>query len=158
MPTIPLHPTATVVDTTNTTVPVLPKILQTPSGLALVELQGTLNIPPYPPDSTSSTEIGTFVFDTDDSNFCWMYVGRNQRMRGQVKKLSTPLGVIRRRLASPSTSSTASAREEMLIDSTTDSTDSISNTTELEIVDIIYYKLIFSSRPEPMSGGSAANM
>ena len=57
----------------------------------------------------------------------YLYVGRHQRLTGEVKKLSNPLGVIRR-VAS------AGAGGE-----------------ELEIVDIVYYKILFSSRAEPVS-------
>lgn len=60
-----------------------------------------------------------------------LYVGRHQRLTGEVKKLAKPLAVIRRRdMAGASTGTEASE--------------------ELEIVDVVYYKILFSSRPEPV--------
>lgn len=62
----------------------------------------------------------------------YLYIGRYQRLTGEVKKLDKPMAVIRRR-AQPDDSNAAEAEE-------------------LEIADIVYYKLLFSSRPEPVSG------
>lgn len=62
-----------------------------------------------------------------------LYLGRHQRLTGEVKKLSSPLAVIRRKNVGP------------FID------PSASGTEELEIAEIIYYKVLFSSRPEPVS-------
>lgn len=59
-----------------------------------------------------------------------LYVGLHQRLTGEVKKLAKPLAVIRRRAEDTKT-------EEAGGD-------------ELEIVDVVYYKMIFSSRPEPV--------
>lgn len=59
-----------------------------------------------------------------------LYVGLHQRLTGEVKKLAKPLAVIRRRAEDARTQGAGS--------------------DELEIVDVVYYKMIFSSRPEPV--------
>ena len=124
----------------------LPHLLHTPSGLALLEIQGTINLPI--PELSSHEEngnngrtlIGRLVFpdytegDPSESR-TWMkraylYVGRHQRMTGEVKKLINPMAVIRKRLAH---------------DMDDEGDD------DLEIVDVVYYKVLFSTRPEPVS-------
>ncbi|KAL8765652.1 MAG: hypothetical protein Q9209_007332 [Squamulea sp. 1 TL-2023] len=115
----------------------LPQLLQTPSGLAILELQGTINIPSTTNESTeasnpssSATTVGRIVFPDHDPNdptgsTSWMkrvhlYVGRHQRLTGEVKKLTNPLGVIRRK-----------PLDEGAVESSTE---------QLEIMEIIYYK------------------
>ena len=123
----------------------LPHLLQTPSGLAILELQGTINTPSEVETSNDNIEsdhrsisVGRIVFpdyhkdDPIDDNNVWMkkvhlYVGRYQRLTGEVKKLSSPIALIRKR------SDVAATEAE-----------------ELEIADIVYYKILFSSRPEPV--------
>lgn len=61
-----------------------------------------------------------------------LYIGRHQRLAGEVKKLANPLAVIRRR------------------DMTEEARGDDEQGEELEIVDLVYYKLLFSSRPEPV--------
>ena len=58
----------------------------------------------------------------------YMYVGKHQRMTGEVKKLPKALAILKRK-----ESEQQDAQEE------------------LEIVDIAKYKIIFSQRPEPVS-------
>ncbi|KAL8670589.1 MAG: hypothetical protein Q9168_004882 [Polycauliona sp. 1 TL-2023] len=125
----------------------LPQLLQTPSGLAILELQGTINMPSTnetsedPNPSPTSTEVGRLEFpnynpnDPTGSNTTWMkrvhlYIGKHQRLTGEVKKLATPLGVIRRKPV--------------------DEDDGTSSGEELEIMEVVYYKVLFSSRPEPV--------
>ena len=66
-----------------------------------------------------------------------LYVGRHQRLTGEVKKLPKPVAVIRRREAAGA-STGAEAGDE------------------LEIVDVVYYKILFSSRPEPVGDSALA--
>lgn len=122
----------------------LPQLLQTPAGLAILELQGTINVPD--PDSESkSVPIGRIDFPgyrpdaLDPTSTAWMkqvylYVGQHQRLTGEVKKLPKPLAVIRRR---------GEGGEDEVAE-------------ELEVVDIVKYKLVFSSRPEPVAGSSTS--
>ncbi|KAL8655717.1 MAG: hypothetical protein Q9210_000698 [Variospora velana] len=125
----------------------LPQLLQTPSGLAILEIQGTINTPAldngattdadtsFPATSVGRIEFPDFHTDDPTDSTAWMkrvhlYVGRHQRLTGEVKKLSSPLAVIRR-------------KPEIDIPN--------SGIAELEIAEIIYYKVLFSSRPEPVS-------
>ncbi|KAJ5972362.1 Chromosome transmission fidelity protein 8 [Penicillium vulpinum] len=127
----------------------LPALLQTPSGLALLELQGTINVPSGSEDeydidhstsmdndsaSTFETPIGKLMFpdysvhNPDDTKWmkrAYMYVGRYQRMTGEVKKLPRPIAVLQKRQASEG--------------------------EELEVVEIVRYKIFFKSRPEPVT-------
>ncbi|CAK7273038.1 hypothetical protein SEPCBS57363_005451 [Sporothrix epigloea] len=125
----------------------LPTLLHTPAGLALLELQGTINLPDPPLDAddddndlTSGKKtavtipIGRLDFpnydpDSGTESTAWMrrvhlYIGQHQRLTGEVKKLPRPLAVVRRK---------------------------DTNETGLEIVELIHYKLLFSQRPEPMT-------
>src|SRR5205814_1172240 len=95
----------------------LPKLLQTPAGLALLELQGTINMPllenPETSEDDSSvtggsqqTPVGRLVFphysaDAPAEDTSWMkrvhlYVGQHQRLTGEVKKLPKPMAVIKK--------------------------------------------------------------
>jgi chromosome transmission fidelity protein 8 len=133
----------------------LPTLLQTPSGLALLELQGTINLPAHSDDSTTTrmegeggmvkeTPIGRLVFPDwveGMEGMGWMkkvylYVGRHQRMTGEVKKLPKAVAVIRRR-------DTGKGRDEEDEDA------------ELEIVELVKYKILFATRPEPVGTWAA---
>ena len=58
----------------------------------------------------------------------YMYIGKHQRMTGEVKKLPKAFAILKRK-----ESEQQDAREE------------------LEIVDIVKHKIVFSQRPEPVS-------
>jgi len=156
MPSIPLHPPALHrPDAYPASSNPLPQLLQTPSGLAILELQGTINMPTTQPSElptdtheqlSQQTPIGKLVFpdysasDTA-SNTAWMkrvylYVGQHQRLTGEVKKLLKPMAVIRRRDAQ------RAAPEEVQGEAGVEE--------ELEIVEIVRWKILFSSRPEPV--------
>lgn len=88
---------------------------------------GRVDFPDYRPDAL------------DPSSTTWMkqvylYVGQHQRLTGEVKKLPKPVAVIRRR---------GEADEDEVAE-------------ELEVVDIVKYKLVFSHRPEPVTGSSGS--
>ena len=141
MPTIALHPLAAT--RSAPCINVLPQLLQTPSGLAIVEMQGTVNSTLSTTDNTANgaTPVGNLVFPHYDasmpaSDTSWqkrvhLYVGKHQRLTGEVKKLTKPIAIIRRRPAS-------SAGPE---------------SDEMEIAEVVYYKLLFAHRPEPVGGG-----
>ncbi|KUJ13467.1 uncharacterized protein LY89DRAFT_558325, partial [Mollisia scopiformis] len=135
----------------------LPQLLQTPSGLALLELQGTINLPSQDEEDTrfvskngeaisKETPIGRLVFPDYDpqnaSGTAWMkrvymYVGKHQRLTGEVKKLSKALAVIRKRKNESADPMEVDGDDEERID-------------ELEVVEIVKYKILFSTRPEPV--------
>lgn len=165
MPSIPLHPRAT----TSSSKPLdnpLPQLLQTPSGLAILEIQGTINLPsssstdeqdepaptptnddPATPTTTTfETPLGKLMFPdyspqtTTDDDTSWMkrvylYVGKYQRMTGEVKKLGQPVAVVQRRQDLPENGGDVGGCE----------------TEELEILDVVKYKMIFKNRPEPVN-------
>ncbi|KAI1745409.1 putative sister chromatid cohesion protein Ctf8 [Xylaria scruposa] len=130
----------------------LPELIRTPSGLAILELQGTINLPQVNDDGGEvgdrEFEIGRISFPDyhpetqDGSSTAWMkrvhlYVGQHQRLTGELKKLPRAIAIIRKRPGS-------GPDVEM--------TDSISQSTkeDLELVEIVKYKLVFSHRPEPV--------
>lgn len=129
----------------------LPPLLQTPSGLAIVEIQGTIHGPfptPGGGESTQSsgqaTPIGRLEFPLYDpqepGEGKWMkkvylYVGKHQRLTGEVKKLVKPLAVVRKIDGSGEDGNERSGSEKG---------------EELEIVDVVKFKVLFSGRPEPM--------
>jgi chromosome transmission fidelity protein 8 len=145
MPTIPLHPRPS--STSSPTENPLPELLHTPSGLAILELQGTFHFPPSS-DPTGSTQLGKLVFPlynpsiNDPSDTKWMkrvyfYVGKGQRLMGECKKLGKPLGIVRKVERDTEMGGVeVGMREE-----------------ELEIVEVVRYKIVFSNRPEPVGGG-----
>lgn len=129
----------------------LPQLLHTPSGLALLEMQGTINTPSPPvqdeddaPSQPGSyeTPIGRLVFPdyeprTSDGGEwqkrVYLYVGMHQRLTGEVKKLPKAIAIIRKRAPSE-----------------TEGTPKDGGVEELEIAEIVKWKIIFSSRPEPV--------
>ncbi|KAI5795079.1 Ctf8-domain-containing protein [Geopyxis carbonaria] len=139
MPSIPLHPTPSPPLTSPYPQP-LPQLLHTPSGLAIIELQASIHLPrsadPDSPDADEPTPIGHFVFPPPDSGSTrvWLYIGKHQRMAGEIKKLPAPLGVLRRRERPDGGQAEGDGVEG----------------EEVEIAEIVRYKVLFASRPEPV--------
>ncbi|KAH7321018.1 putative sister chromatid cohesion protein Ctf8 [Stachybotrys elegans] len=108
----------------------LPQLLHTPSGLAILELQGAINLP----ETAGQVEVGRLVFpdydpanpSADGAKRVHMYIGQHQRLAGEVKKLPKAIAVVRRREAASD------------------------DANDLEVVEIVKYKLMFSNRPEPV--------
>ena len=146
MPTIPLHPLYPSRTTIYAGADSIPSLLRTPLGLAIMEIQGHINLPSQSSEQgQSSTHVGRLVFPdynasaSDDLEGPWMkkvyfYVG-HQRMLGQVKKLPKPFGIIGRKGV------LATRDDEMDIDK---------NEEELEVLEIVKWKIVFNSRPEPV--------
>ena len=128
----------------------LPQLLHTPSGLALLEMQGTINTP-SPPDQIEhdvsnqpggyETLIGRLVFPDYEPGTSgggawqkrvYLYVGKHQRLTGEVKSLPKAIAIIRKR--APSETESTSEKD----------------VEELEITEIVKWKIIFSQRPEPV--------
>jgi chromosome transmission fidelity protein 8 len=143
MPSVPLHlpdPNVAISAELNP----LPTLLQTPSGLAILELQGTIHAPSAEEANASADKlvasIGKLVFplysdtlDEEDARWIkrvYLYVGKHQRLTGEVRKLGKPLGVLARR-------------------------KSDEDGEELEILEVVRFKIVFSTRPEPVGGESA---
>jgi chromosome transmission fidelity protein 8 len=146
--------------TTTTPANPVPHLLQTPSGLALLEIQGTLHTPIPDFDSDKSdlvlteTQVGRLVFplynpeSPDHEHQSWMkrvylYVGKHQRLTGEVKKLPKAIAVIRK-CDVEATGTTGLDGNEPLFESERSARE------QLEIVEIVKYKILFASRPEPV--------
>ncbi|KXJ97399.1 putative sister chromatid cohesion protein Ctf8 [Microdochium bolleyi] len=127
----------------------MPSVLQTPAGLAMLELQGTINLPQAadPEDDTPETLIGSLSFPDwrpetqDSSSTAWMkrvhlFIGQNQRLTGEVKKLPKAVAILRKRQANADVAMEDGA--------------SVTPAEDLEVVEIVKYKLMFSHRPEPV--------
>jgi chromosome transmission fidelity protein 8 len=155
MPSIPLHLPSTRTTPAHLENP-LPQLLHTPSGLALLELQGTVHFPAPSASSDPSTQVGKLVFPhynpdiSDPSDTKWMkrvymYVGKGQRMTGECKKLGKPIAVVRKR-----------EKEDVQMGGVGEEggTEGDGKEEELEIVEVVRYKIVFSARPEPISGVS----
>jgi chromosome transmission fidelity protein 8 len=152
MPSIPLHPRP--LSPPSPAENPLPQLLHTPSGLAILELQGTFHFPPSA-DPTGSTQLGKLVFPlynpalngADDTKWMkrvYLYVGKGQRMSGECKKLGKPLGIVRKR----------DSGDRMEGVEGEDNGEAEGKEEELEIVEIVRWKIVFSSRPEPVGGGA----
>jgi len=146
----------------------LPQLLQTPSGVALLELQGTLNLPQCDDEdvttpaethrdiSSQETPVGRLIFPDydaqDPSSTAWMkrvylYVGKHQRLTGEVKKLPKAIAVIRK-------------RAEGLVHQKSDDAGvgcEKEAANELEIAEIVKFKILFSTRPEPVGTWAAGD-
>lgn len=127
----------------------LPELLQTPSGLAILELQGTINLPsdgtgePLQGSEVGRVEFPDYVPGAEGS--AWMksvhmYVGQHQRLTGEVKKLPKALAVVRRRDGGGGGDGGLGGEGEE---------------GSLEVVEIVKYKLMFSNRPEPVGTENA---
>ena len=71
----------------------------------------------------------------------YLYVGKHQRLTGEVKKLGRPVAVLRKRAKVKKTDRVI----DMEVDGGPDETGE-----ELEIMEIIRFKILFAGRPEPV--------
>ncbi|KAK4995484.1 hypothetical protein LTR66_004700 [Elasticomyces elasticus] len=170
MPSIPLHPPPPTPP--NPTPSPLPQLLHTPSGLAIIEIQGTINLTAPSSSSTDPAEaadadadaetrmqtqipVGRLVFplyrhDAPELDHGWMkrvylYVGRHQRMTGEVKKLLRPLAVVGRREGGGGGAVGSDWSGEVMQEES-------GTGEELEVVEIVKWKILFANRPEPVGG------
>lgn len=162
MPSIPIHVASPSAVRSNVENP-LPQLLHTPSGLGLLEIQGTVHFPVPTASAQSSTQIGKLVFPyynpdiNDPSDTKWMkrvymYVGKGQRMTGECKKLAKPLAIVRKK--------EKQSDEDVDMGGTGgegEDEEKASKDEELEIVEVVKYRIVFSARPEPISGVAEAS-
>lgn len=129
-------------------------LISTPYGLAILEIQGELNLPNSPPDSTSNRDseymenfvkidtiydavkFGKLVFDDNDKSIATLFIGKSQRLLGKLEKLETPLAVLR--IPNDHKDASFSDNKEVL------------NEEKIKIIDVIKKKLIFKQRPLPI--------
>jgi len=130
----------------------LPRLIQTPSGLALLELQGTINLPEEQqqpqqdgqPQEQHPIPIGRIHFPDYNPNDpseegpwmkrVWLYVGKHQRLSGEVKEMPRAMAVVRKQ-----------RKEDGNM-----AQEGEGGAEELEVVEIVKYRLVFSQRPEPV--------
>jgi chromosome transmission fidelity protein 8 len=146
MPAITLHPPAA--ERASQRQNALPQLLQTPSGFAILEIQGTVNSTLMPPEGQqdksdeAALPVGQLMFplhdpakgadDTAWQKRVYLYVGKHQRLTGEVKRLAKPIAVVRRKPAATGESGESGESDDM------------------EVAEIIHYKLLFAHRPEPV--------
>lgn len=71
-----------------------------------------------------------------------MYIGEHQRLQGEVKALPKAVGVVRRRQSGNEKGGEGGGEEGG------------KEREELEVLEIIKYKIVFASRPEPVTRGT----
>lgn len=114
-----------------------------------MEIQGHINLTSQSSEEIqSTTRIGRLSFPDYDASTSatlegpWMkkvyfHIG-HQRMLGQVKKLPKPFGIVGRRGV------LGTWNDEMNVDKIEE---------ELEVLEIVKWKIVFNSRPEPVGDG-----
>ncbi|KAH6847862.1 Ctf8-domain-containing protein [Chaetomium sp. MPI-CAGE-AT-0009] len=98
---------------------------------------GRLHFPDYNP-SSSSDPTG----DTAWMKRAWLFIGENQRLQGEVKRLPRAVAVLRRRGVGGVGGGGGGGGEE--------EEEGGERPEELEVVEVVKYKVVFSSRPEPV--------
>ncbi|CAH2351561.1 chromosome transmission fidelity protein 8 [[Candida] railenensis] len=109
-------------------------VISTPFGLAIIEIQGELNIPEIAsseenPDNLkvddlyTAVKFGKLIVDPVDDSKVTLFVGTSQRMLGKIVKIDPPLGVLK-----------INANDK----------------NEMKMIDVIKKKIIFKDRPLPI--------
>ncbi|KAI5970286.1 hypothetical protein CANMA_000638 [Candida margitis] len=136
-------------------------LITTPYGLALLEIQGELNLPHTKPDIPldqlspldqekmrnfvtvddiyDAVKFGQLHFDTKDDSKVTLFIGKSQRLIGNVVKLDVPLGVLKIPL-----NQQKSSRDEDV------DMDGGETEQEIQMIDIVRAKMIFKQRPLPI--------
>lgn len=73
----------------------------------------------------------------------YLYVGKHQRLTGEVKQLAKAIAVVRKREARVADKMELDGKETL-------SEESEHSGEQLEIVEIVKHKILFASRPEPV--------
>jgi chromosome transmission fidelity protein 8 len=99
----------------------------------MIELQGSLTT--STPNLTTPIHLGHLVFpdpppssasaSAREGQRVHLFIGDHQRMTGEMKPLARPVAVVRRRGGAP-------------------------DAEDLEIAEVVYYKILFAHRPEPV--------
>lgn len=109
-------------------------VISTPFGLAIIEIQGELNIPEIAsseenPDNLkvddlyTAVKFGKLIVDPVDDSKVTLFIGTSQRMLGRIVKIDPPLGVLK-----------INANDK----------------NEMKMIDVIKKKIIFKDRPLPI--------
>lgn len=145
----------------------LPQLIQTPSGLALLELQGTFETsssddhddPAY--DTEHGTEhgaehgaeiedLGVLSYDPEDpESKLELLVGEHQRLTGSIQKLARPLAVLQKIDAEELQQLKQQEQQHGNGEAGGEVGDE-KREEELRVVEIVRYKIVFAGRPEPV--------
>ena len=139
-----------------------PNLITTPYGLALLEIQGELNLPHTKPDIPldqllpldqekmknfvtvddiyDAVKFGHLQFDSKDQLKVTLFIGKSQRLIGNVVKLDIPLGVLN--IPVNKEVSSGDGDVEMDIDREVNQ--------NIQMIDIVRAKMIFKQRPLPI--------
>lgn len=139
----------------------LPPLLKTPSGLALIELQGRINvgsnsliasaldlerdtedvssIPEF--DSTVKRHLGEVEFV--DNNEVLLNIGNRQLLRGKIVELKPPVAVLDMQPASMTRTQMSQAKVVEKLD--------------IPVLEIIRHQILFNNRPEPVVPKTRSN-
>lgn len=139
-----------------------PNLITTPYGLALLEIQGELNLPHTKPDIPldqllpldqekmknfvtvddiyDAVKFGHLQFDSKDELKVTLFIGKSQRLIGNVVKLDIPLGVLKIPVKKEVPSGDGDA--DMDMDGDVDQ--------NIQMIDIVRAKMIFKQRPLPI--------
>lgn len=96
----------------------VPQMIQTPSGMAIVEIQGEVVSKSHLQEG--SRRVGTIEFSEKNAI---LVIDGKQRMRGSIKKLDKPLGLLK---MDPE------------------------NRNQVDLVEIVTHKVSFTDIPEPV--------
>lgn len=131
------------------------KIISTPYGLSILEIQGELNLPQSFPqanenhkpeylenfarvnDINEAVKFGRLEFDPKNQSNVTLYIGKSQRLLGSMVNLETPLAVLRIKTETNNEDTEQGSLEENKDES-------------IKIVDIVKKKIIFKQRPLPI--------
>lgn len=135
-------------------------LITTPYGLALLEIQGELNLPHTKPDIPlnqllpldqekmknfitvddiyDAVKFGHLQFDEKDDLRVTLFIGKSQRLIGNVAKLDVPLGVLK----VPLKQEARNGHGDVDMDEEEEQ--------EIQMVDIVRAKMIFKQRPLPI--------
>ncbi|KAI5956416.1 hypothetical protein KGF54_000891 [Candida jiufengensis] len=131
-------------------------VISTKYGSTLLEIQGDLNLPSHKPTCSlqelspedqakmsnfitvdkiyEAIKFGHLEFDSKDESKVTLFIGKSQRLIGNIVKLDTPLGILKipRKLHDDSDS------------------DGMDVDEDIRMIDIIRAKMIFKQRPLPI--------
>ncbi|ODV95680.1 hypothetical protein PACTADRAFT_50368 [Pachysolen tannophilus NRRL Y-2460] len=118
-------------------------LIDTPGGLAILEIQGVLNLP----TKLNSTHqlLDDTAIDSDlvrqaikfgdlqleDNNKATLYIGKSQRLVGTVESIDPPLGVLK-------------------FSNHVENDENKNSSSKIEMIEIVDKKIVFRTRPLPI--------
>ncbi|KAA8898321.1 hypothetical protein TRICI_006582 [Trichomonascus ciferrii] len=153
----------------------IPGTINTPSGVFLVEIQGTVQVGKRPlisgdleltlkddddegengaieenpvPVGAVERQLGYFDFSTtDENNEVTLVIGKHQRLRGKISKMNPPMALIELEKGEEEPQRTTWASQSQRYQPGHDESAEL----EIPVLEIITHKIVFDSRPEPVT-------